>query len=167
MHSQFETRAEHLTKHARFFEYTTASDPIGSGIISPVPVKEFGPELYETGETRIIPLDISEELKTDYPASSPSLLAHFIKIRSGDTIHTAPRATSELYYIVSGAGKTETGEDTIHWQKGDFLTLPAGSGSRHTAGRRCSHLLHHRFTSPELFGRKAVGIPLSTNSLHR
>ncbi|TWM23972.1 hypothetical protein CHCC14821_0293 [Bacillus paralicheniformis] len=155
MHSQFETRAEHLTKHARFFEYTTASDPIGSGIISPVPVKEFGPELYETGETRIIPLDISEELKTDYPASSPSLLAHFIKIRSGDTIPTAPRATSELYYIVSGAGRTETGEDTIHWQKGDFLTLPAGSSSRHTAAEDAaiyyitdSPLLHYLGVKP-------------------
>ncbi|MDI3411321.1 hypothetical protein QKW52_18080 [Bacillus sonorensis] len=34
--SRFDTRAEQLTKHARFFEYTTASDPIGSGSISPV-----------------------------------------------------------------------------------------------------------------------------------
>lgn len=44
--SRFDTRAEQLTKHARFFEYTTASDPIGSGSISPVLIKEFGPELY-------------------------------------------------------------------------------------------------------------------------
>ncbi|MFN2745153.1 MULTISPECIES: cupin domain-containing protein [Bacillus] len=132
-HSQFETRIEHLTKHARFFEYTTASDPIGSGIISPVPVKEFGPELYETGETRIIPLDISEQLKTDYAASSPSLLAHFIKICSGDTIETAPRATSELYYVIEGSGTTDVNGETISWKKGDFFTLPAESNSCHRA----------------------------------
>ncbi|WP_307892110.1 cupin domain-containing protein [Bacillus swezeyi] len=132
-HPQFETRAEHLTKHARFFEYTTASDPIGSGIISQVPVKEFGPELYQSGETRIIPLDISKELKTDYPASSPSLLAHFLKIRSGETVNTEPHATSELYYIIGGAGRTEVNGEAIDWKEGDFLTLPAGSSSRHTA----------------------------------
>lgn len=120
MHSQFETRAEHLTKHARFFEYTTASDPIGSGIISPVPVKEFGPELYETGETRIIPLDISEELKTDYPASSPSLLAHFIKIRSGDTIHTAPVRQANYIILSAAQGKLKRAKIRFTGRKAIF-----------------------------------------------
>ncbi|ATH92561.1 cupin [Bacillus glycinifermentans] len=133
MSTHSETHAEQLTKHARFFEYTTASDPIGSEIISPVPIKEFGPELYRSGETQIIPLDISNELKTDYPASSPSLLAHFIKIRTGDTINTKPNATSELYYVIEGAGTTVSCGETIEWHKGDFFTLPAGSISRHTA----------------------------------
>ncbi|WP_448804335.1 cupin domain-containing protein, partial [Bacillus licheniformis] len=63
-------------------------------------------------------------------------------------IHTATRATSELYYIVSGAGKTETGEDTIHWQKGDFLTLPAGLGSRHTAAEDAA--IYYITDSPRL-----------------
>ncbi|MCF7617561.1 cupin domain-containing protein [Bacillus sonorensis] len=136
--SRFDTRAEQLTKHARFFEYTTASDPIGSGSISPVPVKEFGPELYRSGDTRMIPLDISKELKTDYPASSPSLLAHFITIRRGDTINTSPNATSELYYVIEGSGSTDVNGETIQWHKGDFLTLPAGSNSRHTAAEDAS-----------------------------
>ncbi|MBU8786935.1 cupin [Bacillus glycinifermentans] len=138
MSAHSETRAEQLTKHARFFEYTTASDPVGSGIISPVPIKEFGPELYRSGETRIIPLDISNELKTDYPASSPSLLAHFVKIRTGDTINTKPNATSELYYVIEGAGTTVSCGETIEWHKGDFFTLPAGSNSRHTASEDSS-----------------------------
>ncbi|XBO85601.1 hypothetical protein AAGG52_16735 [Bacillus licheniformis] len=166
MHSQFETRAEHLTKHARFFEYTTASDPIGSGIISPVPVKEFGPELYETGETRIIPLDISEELKTDYPASSPSLLAHFIKIRSGDTIHTAPVRQANYIILSAAQGKLKRAKIRFTGRKAifDFACRFKQPAYR---SRRCSHLLHHRFTSPALFRRKTVGIPFSTNPLHR
>lgn len=138
MSTHSETRAEQLTKHARFFEYTTASDPIGSEIISPVPVKEFGPELYRSGETRIIPLDISNDLKTDYPASSPSLLAHFIKIRTGDTINTEPNATSELYYVIEGSGTSVSCGESIEWHKGDFFTLPAGSNSRHTASEDTS-----------------------------
>lgn len=124
---------ENWTGDARFYEYTTAADPIGSGIISSIPTKEFSPDLYNSGITRIIPLDLSGELRTDYPATSPSLLAHFIRINAGDSISTQPNATSELYYIISGSGSTELGGKTINWSKGDFMTLPSGSISRHTA----------------------------------
>jgi gentisate 1,2-dioxygenase len=124
---------ENWTGDARFYEYTSAADPIGSGIISPIPAREFAPELYNSGETRIVTLDLSNELRTDYPATSPSLLAHFIRINAGDSINTQPNATSELYYIISGAGSTEVNRQTISWKKGDFLTLPSGSVSRHTA----------------------------------
>jgi gentisate 1,2-dioxygenase len=124
---------ENWTGDARFYEYASAADPIGSGIISPIPAKEFGPELYNSGETRIITLDLSEELRTEFPATSPSLLANFIRINAGDSINTQPNATSELYYIISGAGSTEVNGETISWKKGDFLTLPSGSVSRHTA----------------------------------
>jgi gentisate 1,2-dioxygenase len=127
------TVCENWTEDALFYEYSAAADPIGSGITSPIPAKEFSPELYNSGETRIISLDLSNELKTNYPATSPSLLAHFIRINAGDSIHTQPNATSELYYIISGVGKTEVNGQTISWKKGDFLTLPSGSVSRHTA----------------------------------
>lgn len=124
---------ENWTGDARFYEYTTAADPVGSGIISPIPAKEFGAELYNSGETRIVTLDLSNELRTDYPATSPSLLAHFIRINAGDSIGTQPNATSELYYIISGSGSTEVNGEVINWKKGDFLTLPSGSVSRHIA----------------------------------
>lgn len=128
-----ETANEKWSRNALFYEYTTAADPIGSGIISPIPVIQFQPELYQSGETRIIVLDLSDELKTSYPATSPSLLAQFIRIKAADSITTEPNATSELYYIISGAGKTDLNGEMITWKKGDFLTLPAGSKSRHTA----------------------------------
>lgn len=124
---------ENCTGDARFYDYASAADPIGRGMISQIPIKEFGPELYNSGETRIVTLDLSKELKTDYPATSPSLLAHFISIHEGDSIDTQPNATSELYYFISGAGSTEVNGETINWKKGDFLTFPSGSISRHTA----------------------------------
>ncbi|WP_342537422.1 cupin domain-containing protein [Sporosarcina sp. FSL K6-3508] len=124
---------ENWTGDARFLEYTNAADPIGSGIISPIPAKEFCPELYHAGETRIVTLDLSRELKTDYLATSPSLLAQFMRINAGDSIQTEPNATSELYYIISGAGHTEVNGETIDWKQGDFVTLPSGSNSIHTA----------------------------------
>src|SRR3954466_6796135 len=125
--------SENWTEDALFYEYSTAADPIGSGITSPIPAREFSPEIYNSGETRIISLDLSNELKTKYSATSPSLLAHFIRINAGDSIPTQPNATSELYYMISGVGTTEVNGQTISWKKGDFLTLPAGSVSRHTA----------------------------------
>jgi gentisate 1,2-dioxygenase len=127
------TIKENWTGDARFYEYTSAADPVGSGIISPIPAKEFEPDLYQSGNTRMITLDLSKELRTEYPATSPSLLAHFIRITKDDSIDTKPNATSELYYIISGSGRTEVNGETVHWKKGDFLTLPAGSASCHTA----------------------------------
>ncbi|GMA65160.1 hypothetical protein [Alicyclobacillus fastidiosus] len=127
------TITENWSGDARFYEYSTAADPIGSGIITPVPIKEFGAQLYNGGDTRVIPLDLSAELKTPYPATSPSLLAQFVRINQGDSIETSPNATSELYYVISGAGRTVASGKTIGWAKGDFLTLPAGCISRHTA----------------------------------
>ncbi|MCM3727423.1 cupin [Neobacillus cucumis] len=124
---------ENWTGDARYYEYTTAADPIGSGIISPIPAKEFNPELYNSGETRIVTIDLSVELRTEYPVTSPSLLTNFIRITSGDSINTNPNATSELNYIISGTGTTLVNGETINWKKGDFMTLPSGSVSRHTA----------------------------------
>lgn len=88
------TVSENWTEDALFYEYTAAADPIGSGITSPIPPKVFPPEIYNSGETRILSLDLSSELRTEYPATSPSLLAHFIRINAGDSIHTQPNATS-------------------------------------------------------------------------
>ncbi|MCP8969988.1 cupin domain-containing protein [Ectobacillus ponti] len=127
------TVSENWTGDARFLEYTTAADPIGSGATSPIPVAQFGADLYSQGETRIVTIDVSKDLRTSYPATSPSLLAHFIRINAGEAVETAPNATSELYYIISGAGQTEVNGSTISWKQGDFLTLPSGSVSRHTA----------------------------------
>ena len=81
----------------------------------------------------MVPLDLSSGLKTPYPATSPSLLANFVRINKGDSIETAPNATSELYYVISGAGQTRINGKTIPWKTGDFLTLPAQSQSKHTA----------------------------------
>ncbi|MFB5188740.1 cupin domain-containing protein [Alicyclobacillus fastidiosus] len=142
------TVTENWSGDARYYEYSTAADPIGSGIITPVPIQEFGPQLYNSGDTRVIPLDLSAELKTPYPATSPSLLAQFVRINQGDSIDTSPNATSELYYVISGAGRTVVDGKAIDWRKGDFLTLPAGCVSRHTADEDAS--LYYIVDSPLL-----------------
>ena len=61
------TELKHLTENGTYYEYTKAADPIGSGIISPIPLAEFSSELHQTGGTRVIPLDVSERLGCQGP----------------------------------------------------------------------------------------------------
>ncbi|HXO51404.1 MAG TPA: cupin [Mycobacterium sp.] len=124
----FEGRFQDWTDDARYFEYTKAANPIGSGHISRVPIKAFSRELYSDGPTRIIPLDLSDELRiAGGPATSPALVANFVRIRAGEQIATNPNATSQLYYVICGMGFAAVNGRLVQWEKGDFLTLPAHS----------------------------------------
>jgi hypothetical protein len=58
----FEGRFEDWSEQARYFEYSRAANPIGSGHTSRVPIVRFGPELHEEGPSGIVPLDLSSEL---------------------------------------------------------------------------------------------------------
>jgi gentisate 1,2-dioxygenase len=124
----FEGRFEDWADDARYFEYSKAANPIGSGHTSKVPIKSFGPDLYTDGPSRIIPLDLSGELEiTTGPATSPALVANFVRLRAGEQIVTSPNATSQLYYVITGRGFSAVNGRLVRWEKGDFLTLPANS----------------------------------------
>jgi gentisate 1,2-dioxygenase len=114
------------TKDAQYFEYSKAANPIAAGLISRVPVETFPSRLHEpNGTSRVVPLDISEQLHIEGPATSPSLCANFVCIRPGDILETHPAATSEVYYVIRGRGRTTFDGHEIDWEEGDFFTLPA------------------------------------------
>jgi gentisate 1,2-dioxygenase len=82
----------------------------------------------------IIPFDLSEQLSiTEGPATSPALLTSFIRIAPGDCVDTAPVATSELYYVISGSGVSIVNGRELEWGAGDFFVLPANSTTVHRA----------------------------------
>ncbi|OBK02155.1 cupin [Mycobacterium sp. 1245852.3] len=114
---------------ARYFEYSKAANPIGSGHAPQVPIERFGPELYLDAPTGVLPLDLSEDLGITGPATSPALLANFVRIRAGEHVDTAPNATSQLFYVLFGRGMAAVNGRLIAWEKGDFVTLPAGTRS--------------------------------------
>ena len=124
---------EELTSHANYYEYTTSANPLASGLITEVPFRVFPHTLHEEGPTRIIPLDMSDQLICDYPATSPVLLANFIRILHGEKIITAVNATSQLFYVIRGNGHSEIGDLIIPWNTGDIFVLPANSGATHYA----------------------------------
>jgi gentisate 1,2-dioxygenase len=126
--------SEDWSGDARYFEYSKAANPIGSGYTPAMPVETFSAKLHKGGPTRIVPLDLSASLGiTSGPATSPALLAHFVHIRPGEKVATAPNATSELYYVIRGTGVSFVNGAAITWHAGDFLTLPANSRSTHHA----------------------------------
>jgi gentisate 1,2-dioxygenase len=119
-------------QNALMFEYSSAADPVSSGSVTPIPYAEFAADLYATGPSRIIPLDLSKALKSAAPASTPSLAASFLRVEAGDTLESSANSTSELFYVIQGNGVSTVGEQEIRWSQGDFFTLP-GSTARHRA----------------------------------
>ncbi|HMF74871.1 MAG TPA: hypothetical protein VK604_04345 [Bryobacteraceae bacterium] len=113
-----------LTQDTQIFEYSTAANPIESGSTPRIPVKAFSADLYAAGPSRIIPLDLSADLRTPYPATGPSLLANFVRIKAGEKLATASNASSEFYFVIRGQGRSETVEGSIAWKAGDFVALP-------------------------------------------
>ena len=125
--------SENLESNALYYEYSSSSDPIGSGFISQVPFIVFPSRLHEEGPTAEIPLNISDKLGCSYPATSPALLANFVHILPGDKLKTQHNATSHLFYVMRGQGKTKVDEQDIAWKTGDFFILPHHAEALHHA----------------------------------
>ena len=132
-----------LIENGIYYEYTKAADPVGSGAISKIPFAEFGSELHKTGNTRIIPLDISEKLSCERPATSPALCANFVRILAGEELSTNFNATSQLFYVMHGSGRTEFDGIDIPWKTGDFVVLPIGKETHHFAVTDSTFYLVH------------------------
>lgn len=109
---------------AMFYEYSTAADPIRPSLTPRIPYHFFPPSLYADGPSRILPLDISADLKTEGPATGPGLCANFIRIVAGETVTAAPVATSLVFYVLKGAGSAVQGDTELAFGEGDFFTLP-------------------------------------------
>ncbi|HTC81521.1 MAG TPA: cupin domain-containing protein [Acidimicrobiia bacterium] len=137
---------EDWTGDARFFEYHQAVDPLRSGTITPVPIRTF--RAAAAGVTGVVPLDLSGPLGTPYAATSPALLASFVGVAAGEALRLEPVATSELFYVLRGAGRTTVDGGVIAWQAGDLVVLPAGSRADHEAALDAT--LYHVSDAPLL-----------------
>jgi gentisate 1,2-dioxygenase len=139
-----------LTRDARIYEYGSAANPD----MKPIPVLVHPASLHESGNTRVLPFDVSKALDINIdidtpdgngdgdrggPCTSPNLMASFIRIQVGDTIAThVPHATSQAFYVIRGTGTTTFREDHEHdhheaeaeaetvipWSTGDMFCVP-------------------------------------------
>jgi gentisate 1,2-dioxygenase len=131
-----------LTKEALYYDYASTANPIFSGLIPPVPYHSFSPDFFQQKTSGILPLDVSEKMKCPGPATSPALLANFVRIVKG-TLKTNALATSQLFFVFQGSGRTEACGRTIEWKQGDFMVFPAhGEAIHHTDGEAGFYWVH-------------------------
>lgn len=102
------------------YEYTSAANPK----LPEIPFVVHPAELHQQGETRIIPFDLSEKIGTSYTATSPNLLASYLRIKSGESLETEARATSQAFYVINGSGTTTTQHGNVNWGTGDLFVVP-------------------------------------------
>ena len=104
----------------------------------PVPRRQFrdarDAAFDATAPSGLIPLDASDALETPYPATTPSLLAQYVRLRAGESLETFQRASGEVYYVMHGTGRSGSGADTVFWEEGDLFCFPAGEDTVHSAG---------------------------------
>lgn len=115
-----------ITLDAQYFEYTSSANPIGARLISRVPYHTFLISKKQIDKS-VLDLDLSEQLCCAYPATGPSLLAHFVYLKPGDKLALRPNATSQVFYVFFGSGIARQESDVIHFWQGDFFALPGGS----------------------------------------
>lgn len=129
--SSCELNNDEWSAAAEFNEYLSAANPD----MPKVEIKAFDAVLHQSGETRIIPMDMSAGLQTDYPATTPNLLASFLRICANESLETRESATSEMFYVIRGSGTTETEWGVTAWKEGDLFVVPHTTKATHFAAK--------------------------------
>ena len=112
-----------------YYEFSAAVAPK----LPAIPCTSFEAKLHQQGHTRVIPLDLSEQMQAIAPATSPVISAHFLRIHPQENLQTSSPATAQMFYVIRGQGTTTTEYGTISWSKGDLFTLPSCDGAIHFA----------------------------------
>jgi gentisate 1,2-dioxygenase len=104
---------------------------------TPVPRRQFLAERDRamnpaTGMAEI-PLDSSDALVLDYPATTPMILCRYLRLADDAPLDTQYKASGEIYYVMSGAGESVNGDDRIAWGEGDLFCFPGGGVTHHAA----------------------------------
>jgi gentisate 1,2-dioxygenase len=103
-----------------------------------VPMRQFLAErdraFNSATPTGMILLDSSDVLACGYPATTPTLLCRYFRIRPGEALQTNHVAAGEIFYVMSGAGESSNAGDVIHWRAGDVFCFPGGARTVHQAG---------------------------------
>jgi gentisate 1,2-dioxygenase len=158
--------AEQETPYTRRARYLT--DENGFAFSWPaVPVRQFLAERDRAyspeSPTGLIALDISADLCTTYPATTPTLLCRYLKIHAREQLRTAFAASGEIFYVMSGSGESRNGNDVIGWSCGDVFCFPGGGETLHrAAGADC---LLFGVTNEPLLAFERLRAPLPSHAV--
>lgn len=144
------------TTHQSRARYYTSEYPFRFSY-PPVPARQFLAErdqaLDAATPTGAVALDAAVDLGVRYPATTPTLLCRYLKIRAGEPLRTHFAASGAIYYVMSGCGESHNAGEDVAWGTGDLFCFPGGSETPHrAAGADC--LLFGATDEPLLsFGR--------------
>ncbi len=106
--------------------------------LPPVPDRSFTAEpikaLDPATPTGLIPCDISADLGCAFPATTPLVLAHYARIRAGESLTTDFVTSGTIGYVIQGSGTTRCAGEEVNWNSGDLFILPGGEAAIHQAG---------------------------------
>ena len=128
-HPNITSRNHKWAENVLFFEYGSAANPQ----MPKIGVAFFPPSMHQIAETKIIPLELAHKLETSYPATGPNLLANFIHIAAGDALTTSTHASSQVFYVIRGAGFSMINGSRLDWKTGDFFAIPCTGEIQHQA----------------------------------
>mmetsp|Transcript_29767 Transcript_29767/g.65021 ORF Transcript_29767/g.65021 Transcript_29767/m.65021 type:complete len:396 (-) Transcript_29767:453-1640(-) len=114
---------EEMQRRAEIHEYTSTANPP----MALIPVKAHLPTLHMEGPSRIETFDLREHLQVKYAATSPNLLAAFIRVCTGESVKSSAHATSQAFYVIRGNGSSESEFGITEWAEGDLFVLPTTS----------------------------------------
>jgi gentisate 1,2-dioxygenase len=119
--------------HARFLSVEEGFN-IARPPLEPISFGQAGERAVDPAQpSGFILLDQSHVLQTPFPATTPLLLAKFLRIRPGDCVPTSAKASGEIYCVVRGVGCTRWGNERLDWRAGDVFCLPGGIALSHRA----------------------------------
>ncbi|OZB87223.1 MAG: hypothetical protein B7Z48_01335 [Thiotrichales bacterium 12-47-6] len=123
------TMTQSWEAQAQFKEYLSAVNPK----MPKIDVDAFLSDMWASGETRVIPFDLSGNLETEYPATTPNLYAGYLRVNANESIKTDFIAASQMFFVIRGRGNTQVDQGNILWKAGDLFTLPATQSAEHFA----------------------------------
>jgi len=105
----------------------------------PIPRRQFLTERDRAFDpvtaTAEVPLDISRDLGTDYPATTPLIFCRYLRISAEQEYDTHYQASGEIFFVMEGLGQSVNADDRIEWGKGDLFCFPGGRQTVHRAGQ--------------------------------
>ncbi len=108
-----------------------------------------------------IELDASTTLATSYPATTPLLLARYLRLRDGATLTVHRRASAEVLYVLDGTGVSSGCGESITWNAGDAFCFPGGGDIEH---RSTSDTVLFTVTNEPLLAFEALEAPRTGNA---
>jgi gentisate 1,2-dioxygenase len=135
----------------------------------PLPAHIFSRErdeaLLRDGESLRIPCDMRSCMGGDVEATVPLLLASYLRLKPGTPLEVKSGATSEIFYVIQGAGVTTWCGEQIRWQSGDVFLLPGGVNETHWAEDKGNAVLWQCTNEPQLAYEGALPPPIERSNI--